>query len=142
MRLKIVFIFMGTALIFLSGGLSLAQEMPATTTQEETEPEVQWIWAEAVSVDAQKNELLVKYLDYETETEKEITITVDDKTAYENRASLVEIKIGDSLSIDYIVNPDGKNVAKNISVETIGDLEILPEETTPQTQDVIPSTKE
>jgi hypothetical protein len=70
-----------------------------------------------ISIDGQKGELAVKYLDYETDQEKEIVIGTDDKTAYENARSLVDIKPKDTLSIDYVVNAEGKNIAKNISLE-------------------------
>jgi hypothetical protein len=91
---------------------------PTQPTQEiPSEPETQWIWGEVVSVDTAARKILVKYLDYETDTEKEINIDVDDKTTYENVKSVDEIKPQDTLSIDYIINPDGRNIAKNISVE-------------------------
>ncbi len=82
-----------------------------------TEPEAQWLWGEVISADIQKNELLVKCLDYETDQEKEVAIAVDDQTTYENIKALLEIKPQDTVSVDYIVNPEGKNIAKNISVE-------------------------
>lgn len=91
--------------------------------ETQMESETQWLWGEVISVDIQKNELLIKYLDYETDQEKEVTITVDDETTYENIKALLEIKPQDTVSVDYIVSPEGKNIAKNISVEkpeTIG----------------------
>ena len=98
-----------------------AQVEAATPTQpmEETkvEPEIQWVWGEVVSTNPINNELLVKYVDYDTDSEKEITVSTDDKTTYENAKSIDEIKVGDSLSIDYIISADGKNLAKNISLE-------------------------
>jgi hypothetical protein len=92
-----------------------AAEEPAASTP--AEPEMQWIWGEAVSVDAASSSIKVKYLDYESDTEKEIAITVDNKTTYENAKSLEEIKAKDTVSIDYLVSPGGQNLAKNISVE-------------------------
>ncbi len=97
--------------------LAFSQEAPSVTSEMEIEPDMQWLWGEAISVDTQKNELLVKYLDYDTEQEKEMTITVNDKTAYENIKLISEIKPEDTLSIDYVVSPEGKNIAKNISLE-------------------------
>ena len=109
-------------LIFISMGLSFSQE-------PQEEPQTQWLWGEAVSVDATNKTLSVKYLDYETDQEKDIAITTDDQTSYENVNSLSEIKIKDALSIDYIVSADGKNIAKLISVEK-------PESPAPETQNV------
>jgi len=82
-----------------------------------TEPEIQWVWGEVVSTNPINNELLVKYVDYDTDSEKEITISSDDKTTYENAKSIDEIKVRDSVSVDYAVSADGKNLAKNISLE-------------------------
>lgn len=114
------------SLILISATLVYSQEAvvsqnttPATEPALETQPgpETQWLWGEVISVDAQKNELLVKYLDYEAEQEKQVTITVDDKTTYENVKALLETRPQDIVSIDYTLSPEGKNIAKNISVE-------------------------
>jgi len=98
-----------------------SQSAPATTESQQapiaTGPQVQWLWGEVVSVDTDAKQIKVKYLDYETDTEKEINIVVDDKTTYENVASLGQIKVGDTLSSDYLVK-DTENIARNISVET------------------------
>ena len=116
------------------------EEMAATGASIE-EPDVQWLWGEAVSLDTQKNELVVKYLDYEIDQEKEITIIANDGTTYENIESFNQIKPNDTVSIDYIVNPVGRSLAKNISVEKpeavnleTQDLEAPAEETTAETQ--------
>ncbi|MBU3959189.1 MAG: hypothetical protein KKH29_03380 [Candidatus Omnitrophica bacterium] len=119
------------SLILLSAGLGFSQEEPAVENQ--AEPEIQGVWGEVVAVDIQNNELLIRCLDYETDSEKEMSITVDDKTIYENVASLFEIKAQDNVGIDYIINPEGKNIAKDISVEVeaVEDVEI-PQEDMPQ----------
>ena len=101
--------------ILIFGAICYAQEETAGVSTEI--PDVQWLWGETVSVDAAKGELAIKFLDYETEQEKQVTIVTDDKTTYENVNSLAQIKPTDTLSIDYVVDKDGKNIAKNISVE-------------------------
>jgi hypothetical protein len=112
---------------------------PTQPTQEiPSEPETQWIWGEVVSVDTAAKKILVKYLDYETDTEKEINIDVDDKTTYENVKSVDEIKPQDTLSIDYIINPDGRNIAKNISIEKPEGAQTLPEETPKEEPKAVP----
>jgi hypothetical protein len=109
-------------LALLSPIVSCAQEKIEadikTEEAEETsvEPEVQWLWGEVVSVNAQNKVFSVKYFDYETEAEKDITLNVDDKTAYESVQSIDEIKAKDTVSVDYIVT-GGSSIAKNISVE-------------------------
>jgi len=118
------FILMSTGLIFSQE--QAAEKPPAQEVP--SEPETQWIWGEVVSVDTAAKKILVKYLDYETDSEKEINIDVDGKTTYENIKSVDEIKPQDTLSIDYIINPDGRNIAKNISVEKPEGTQTLPEE--------------
>ena len=85
--------------------------------ESEAQPEMQWSWGEVVSVDVQKKEIIVKYLDYEADQEKEMTISIDEKTTFENVKSLEELKPQDTISIDYFSNSDGKNLARNVSVE-------------------------
>jgi len=119
------FILISTCLVFSQEEAvekPAAQELPS-------EPEALWIWGDVVSVDTAAKKILVKYLDYETDTEKEINIDVDDKTSYENVKSVDEIKPQDTLSVDYIINLDGSNIARNISVEKPEGTETLPEET-------------
>lgn len=106
------------SLIFVS--LALSQEV-------QKESETLWLWGEVVSIDNQNNNLSVKYLDFETDQEKEMSINVDEKTTYENIKSLDELKPKDNVSIDYIPGLEGKNLAKNIVVENSE--ETLPEKT-------------
>lgn len=87
------------------------------TTQPPSELETQWIWGEVVSADSASKSVAIKYLDYETDQEKDMAISVDEKTTYENIKSIDEIKPKDTLSIDYIAGADGKNIAKNVSLE-------------------------
>lgn len=124
-------LIIGFTLIFLNAGLSFAQEQ-ATQLQTivPTEPEVQWLWGEVISVDSQNQTILVKYFDYEKGIDKEISINVDDKTTYENVKSIDEIKPSDAVSVDYIVSPEGKNIARDISVEKPEGEQVIQEETT------------
>lgn len=119
MKLSKYFIFVAAAcIILLVAGSIVAQE---NKLEEQSvaavDPEVQWLWGEVVSIDAENNALLVKYLDYETDSEKQVVVGIDDKTVYEDVASLAEIKPQDNVSIDYVTSADGKAMAKNISIE-------------------------
>jgi len=127
--------------ILISTGLIFSQEeaienLPAQELP--SEPETQWIWGEVVSVNTAAKRVLVNYLDYETDTEKQININVDDKTTYENVKSVDEIKPQDTVSIDYIINPDGSNLARNISVERPEDTETLPEDNPKEELETVP----
>lgn len=115
----------------MNTGIVFSQEQAAEkplAQEVHLEPETLWIWGDVASVDAAAKKILVKYLDYETDSEKEINIVVDDKTTYENVESVGEIKPQDILTVDYIINPDGNNIARNISVEKPEGPQILPEE--------------
>jgi len=79
--------------------------------------ETLWAWGEVTNLDAQAKTLTLKYLDYETDQEKELVLAIDEKTVFENINTLEEIKIKDTLSIDYTIGVDGKNIAKNINFE-------------------------
>lgn len=108
--------------------IAYAQEpvtVPADSASLSSDPQIapksinetQWAWGEVINLDAQAKTLTLKYLDYETDQEKDLVLTVDEKTTFENIKSFDEIKIKDTLSIDYVVDVSGKNVAKNINFE-------------------------
>lgn len=79
--------------------------------------EMQWAWAEVSSVDPAAQTINVKYLDYETDSEKQMEICFDSATLFENVASASEIKPSDTLSVDYVITADGKNLARTVTVE-------------------------
>lgn len=130
MRIK-VSLFLVSFILLINTGVVFSEgeatENPTVKEALSVDTEAQWIWGDAVSIDTAAKTVLVKYLDYETDTEKEINISVDDKTAYENVKSIDEIKLQDTLSVDYIISPEGKNIAKNISVERPEGIETLPQ---------------
>lgn len=87
-----------------------APELPTT-------PETQWTYGEVVAVNGAARTLSIKYPDYETDQEKEMTLAVNDATTFENAAALAELKAGDTVSIDYVLDAEAKAVATHISVE-------------------------
>ncbi|MDD5409682.1 MAG: hypothetical protein PHC71_06295 [Candidatus Omnitrophica bacterium] len=134
---KITAVFVFTALItgttliaFAAEEVKVSTEIPAAGSTEpeasapaaqvpaQNENDTQWTWGEVVNLDSAGKTITLKYLDYETDQEKDIVLGFDEKTSFENIKSFDEIKIKDTLSIDYIVGPDGKNMAKNISLES------------------------
>ncbi len=80
------------------------------------EMDVQWLWGEVVNIDYPNKVFTVKYFDYETETEKNVSVLVNNGTVYESVTSLDEIKPKDTVSVDYVV-VEGNNIAKNVGVE-------------------------
>lgn len=79
--------------------------------------DAQWAWGEVVNVDVQAKTLTLKYLDYETDQEKDLVLIIDENTVFENIKSLDGVKVKDTLSIDYMITAEGKNLAKNINFE-------------------------
>jgi len=126
-------ILVGFLCVTMAAAAAFAEDAPAVATDTtapvsisqssmppaalEKEGEAQWVWGEVVSLDAQAKAITLKYLDYETDQEKELTLLVDDRTSFENVKNLDEIKAKDTLSVDYVSEPENKNIAKNISLE-------------------------
>jgi hypothetical protein len=112
-----VFIVAASSILLITGSISAQENKLEEQSVAAVEPEVQWLWGEVVSIDVQNNTLLVKYLDYETDSEKQVSVGIDDKTVYEDVASLAEIRPQDNVSIDYTIGAGEKLIAKNISIE-------------------------
>jgi hypothetical protein len=130
MNRKVIYILVIAGfLIFLSSSFIFAQEEKKPAEAPPTNIiDVLWLWGDVVSVDILNKSLVVKYLDYDTDTEKEMSINVDAQTVFENVKSLEEVKPQDTVSVDYIVSAEGKSIAKNLTVEKIEE-EGVPEET-------------
>lgn len=121
MKLKITGVFL--ALILAGAALALAEDQAAepqapvaAAPLADNNANTQWVWGEVTGVDAIGKNITLKYLDYETDQEKQISLEVDDSTVYDNVKSLEGIQLKDNLSVDYI-SKDGKNLAKSISLE-------------------------
>ncbi len=125
-------LFLAVSLFVINNVLAIAQDTGITANpttdnsignivagpaSSSTEPEIQWIWGEVTAVDPVAKTISIKYLDYETDQEKDITVVTNDATTYENAKVIEEIKPQDTVSVDYVAVAEGNNVAKNISVE-------------------------
>lgn len=134
---KIIAVFVFSALIMVTTHIGFAAEEVTVSAENpvvspadpaaavstpqaplQNENDTQWTWGEVVNLDNAGKAITLKYLDYETDQEKDIVLSVDEKTAFENIKGFDEIKVKDTLSIDYTVGPDGKNIAKNIGLES------------------------
>ncbi len=130
MRIKKAVILF-SALLLLSLGLNTAFSKEGDVVSGppipgvNAESEMQWVWGEVVLIDPVNKKVLLKYLDYETDMEKEISIIVDAQTFYDNISSLEQLRPGDPVSVDYIVDADGVNIARDISIEKPQELEDL-----------------
>jgi len=92
-------------------------KQPAIAPVAEDPVTVQWLWGQVVSADTANNELLINYLDYESDTEKQVKINVNEKTKYTNIQSLADLKPQDAVSVDYIVGAEGNLIGKSLSLE-------------------------
>ncbi|MDI6759070.1 MAG: hypothetical protein QMD94_05315 [Candidatus Omnitrophota bacterium] len=101
-------------MFLLSTGITFGHETTQGTTAN---ADTQWAWGEVVSVDSVNKTIIVKTFDYETEQEQELSVIIDNKTAFENVKSLNEIKALDVISIDYTIDMNGKMAAKTITIE-------------------------
>jgi hypothetical protein len=122
------------SLILVGPGSIFSQEEKAEEKVEDvvlpenqTEPEILFVWGEVASVDVQKNELVVRRTDQEAGKEKDMTITVNEKTTFDNIQTLAQINPKDTLSVEYIVTAEGRNIAKNITVEKPESLDFEPQ---------------
>lgn len=117
--LTVFIIFLGVFGVFAQEPQEPA--VPSVTATEKTAPknenEMQWAWGEVTAIDPQAKTVTLKYLDYETDQEKDLVLNIDEKTAFDNIKALEDIKVKDTLSVDYTAGNDGKNTAKSISYE-------------------------
>ena len=105
----------------------IASDQQSVVAQEKSD--TQWAWGEVTNIDSQAKTVTIKYLDYEADQEKDLILVIDDKTTFENIKGLDELKIKDTLSIDYTTGPDNRNIAKNISLEKTDALSDVPAQT-------------
>jgi len=116
----IMVLCIGVGLVFAQG-----EEGAGAVNPELKDLDVQWILGEVINVNPENKVINVKYLDYIDSQEKEMLLVIDATTTYENIKSLDEIKPQDSLSIDYMVTQDGKNVARNIGSDKPKESEVV-----------------
>ena len=102
--------------VTITGSNTVASDVNNNSTSVDLD--TQWLWGEVVAVNTEDGKsITVKYLDYETDSEKEVKMIVDDKTSFENNKTISDIKVQDTVSVDYVTNAEGKNFARNINVE-------------------------
>ena len=130
----VIIIIAATQIIFAQEAAVTPADSAVITSNQQSpsikEGDMQWAWGEVINLDNQAKTITLKYLDYEADQEKELVLVVDEKTTFENIKDFNELKLKDTLSIDYILGADNKNIAKNISLEKPDDSSAL---ATPQT---------
>ena len=126
------FHILAAAVLFILSGISLsfAQQASLPAQQISPAPKVEWLWGEVVLVDASSNSVNVRYVDPETDNQKDITIIINENTKFENVKSIADIAAKDSISFEYIVDAEGNNLATSISVEKIEAIAVAAENVT------------
>ena len=124
------FVYVLLSGVFLSlASLVLAQEKPEIPAQDTPvavsldEENVSWVWGEVKAIDQSLSTVTVVYMDYQSDEEKDLLLSINSETKFEGVTDINSLKTGDTAGIDYEIRT-GKNIAKNISVEK---LEAIPE---------------
>ena len=114
---------MGLVILF-SLTTSQAFSQQAVLTEEGLEFSMQeneeWVLGDVIALDLENKQLILGYIDYQANEEKEIVISVNSATDYTNVDSLKDIKIDAVVAIDYRISPEGEALALNIIVEYWG----------------------
>lgn len=124
MKNKIIFSIGIFTVCFLLLPLAFAQNETQSAALQQSAPsdEVLWVWGEVKAIDQGQSAITVSYIDYQTEEDKELIISVPADTKFENIPGISGLKVGDTVSVDYVTK-DGKNTTKHISVEKIEDIQ-------------------
>ena len=79
---------------------------------------ISWVWGEVKNVDYISSKFNILYMDYQTDDEKELVLTVNQDTKFEGINDFNSLKAGDTVGIDYLSDADNA-IAKNVSVEKL-----------------------
>lgn len=99
------------------GGAAMPDAPATTETAGSPAPaadEMEYSFGEVKSIST--SQLVLLEYDYLTDKESDVTYSVDPAVTYENAKSIDEIKVGDSIEIDYI-NQGQSKVVKTIILE-------------------------
>lgn len=107
-----------TAQGFCQQETSLPSDESVISEAGSLEENVSWVWGEIKNVDSLSSRFNILYMDYQTDDEKELVLTVNQDTKFEGAQDLNSLKAGDTVGVDYYSDGD-KNIAKNISVEKL-----------------------
>lgn len=148
-----IFLIIILSVLFIGANTAFSQDsVPAEQSGEVVTQNSQWAMGEIINVDSAANKFDLKEYDFDSETEKTITVTVTGQTNYVNALALTDLKSGDVVSVDYRVGPQGDNIADNVSLEKEQDSEVAlpsaqpqtaaaPDKESPGTSNVIPPDK-
>jgi hypothetical protein len=93
---------------------------PASSTAQDGE-DFFYSYGEVLSVT--QDQVMVREFDYATGEEKDVVYYISDSTTFDIVESAGQIRPGDLIDVEFIVSPDGRNIAKEIFVDSIEDYE-------------------
>jgi len=96
-----------------------------TSDTSKAQSNTDWLWGEVVSVDVNASSLLVSYLDFNLDEEKQIVIKIDAQTVLEGAKSVAEISAGDIVSIDFVKENETTNLGKKVLVEKPDSVDLI-----------------
>ncbi len=111
----------GILSLLLIQGIAIAQGAKdpeaAPAAAKQSGPKTESIYGEVLALKEDGSSMTVQYYDYDTDEEKNVEISADKNTKFENASALKDVKKGDWVDAAYGVGEAGKNVASSISVE-------------------------
>jgi hypothetical protein len=96
--------------------------MPANSSAEASEDSF-YSYGEVLSVT--QDQIMVREFDYATGEEKDAVYYISAGTTFDVVESADQIRPGDLIDVEFIVSPDGRNIAKEVFVDSIEDYEEL-----------------
>ncbi len=112
--------FLLAALLCLSvatvSGAAFCQD-DAAMAAPDTENE--YSYGTVVSVNKDAKEIVISEYDWSNDTETNVTFGIDPQIIVENAASWMDIPAGSEVDIEYVLDANGKRIAKTISVYTV-----------------------
>ena len=106
--------------IFLNLSIVGAFSQPASEAEAQGKPptlDPQWVLGDVIDLDTETNQLILGSINYDTYKDRIVVIKIDAAVEYENIDSLADIKAGDVISVEYIIDLEGEAVALKISAQ-------------------------
>ena len=94
--------------------------MPANSAAQDSE-DLLYSYGEVLSVT--QDQVMVREFDYATGEEKDVVYYISASTTFDTVESADQVKPGDLIDVEFILSPDGRNIAKEIFVDSIEDYE-------------------
>lgn len=101
-------------MLLISLILATMVAMPYTATAQEED--VEYGGGTVVGIDKASGKITVTEYDWESDAEGTVIYIVDEGAEFENVTAIAEISPDDYVEVEYIIDKDGKRIAKYITV--------------------------